>query len=102
MLARRPWARSSAFTPERPTKWQPNTVLDPETGHPFTLSGAWDFIATCAEQGQRIEVVSLRKPAGAKAYVMKVWLEANRRRLYVKVELLSGGILGRSFHESDY
>ena len=33
---------------------------------------------------------------------MKIWLEANRRRLYVKVELLSDRIIGRSFHESDY
>ncbi len=102
VLARRPWARSSEFTSERPTKWQPNSVLDPETGYPFTLAGAWDFIATCAEQGHRIEALSLRKPPGAKAYVMKIWLEANRRRLYVKVELLSDRIIGRSFHESDY
>ena len=101
-LARCPSARSSAFTPERPTKWHPNTVVNPETGHPFTLSGAWEFIATCAEQGHEIEVLSLRKPAGAPAYVMKVWLEGNRPRLYVKVEVRSGRILGRSFHESDY
>lgn len=102
VLARRPSARSSAFTAERPTRWRPNSVVNPDTGHPFTRPGAWDFIATCAETGHEIEVLSLRKPAGATAYVMKIWLEANRRRLYVKVELRSGRILGRSFHESDY
>ena len=101
-LARRPSARGSAFTPERPTKWHPNTVVDPETGDPFTPAGAWEFIATCAEEGHEIEVLSLRKPAGAKAYVMKIWLEVNRPRLYVKVEVRSGRIVGRSFHESDY
>ena len=102
VLARRPAARSSAFTVERPTNWRPNTVLNPETGRPFTRSGAWDFIAVCAGRGHEIEVLKLRKPAGATAYVMKIWLEANRRRLYVKLELRSGRILGRSFHESQY
>ena len=102
VLARRPSVRSSAFTTERPTNWRPNTVVNPETGDPFTWLGAWDFIATCAERGHEIEVLPLRKPAGATAYVMKIWLEANRRRLYVKLELRSGRILGRSFHESQY
>lgn len=102
VLARRPKARRSDFTPERPTNWRPNTVVNPETGRHFTRSTAWEFIADCAENGCDVEVVPLRKPAGATGYVMKIPLDANRPRLYVKVELRSGRILGRSFHESDY
>ena len=102
VLARRPKARSAAFTPERPTRWEPEEAINPETGLSFSPNGAWDFIATCVEGGQEIEVIPLRRPPGATAYVMKIQLVANRPRLYVKVELRGGRILGRSFHESDY
>jgi len=102
VLARRPRARRAEFTPSRPTKWRPEEVVDPETEMEFSEPSAWRFIADCAERGDDIETVRLDKPAGRTAYVMKIQLRSNRPHLYVKVELRSGRILGRSFHESDH
>ncbi len=76
-------------------------MISPDSGLPFTDAGAWDLIATRIEERQEVEVICLRRPEGAAAYVMKIFLEVNRPRLYVKVELLSGRIWGRSFHYSD-
>lgn len=102
VLARRPRARSSASTSNRPADWQPDAVINPEGGLPFTDFGAWDFIATCVEEGHEIETVVLRKPAGATGYVMKIRLEPNCPHLYVKVQLGGGKIFGRSFHYSKH
>ena len=43
----------------------------------------------------------LRKPRGAKGYVMKIDLEPGGVPLYVKVQLGAGKIIGRSFHYSE-
>ena len=101
VLARRPRARSSAFTPQRPTDWRPTTVVNPETGEDFTLSAAWRFIAEYADRGHDIQVVPLRKPPGATGYVMRITLETNRPRLDVKVELRSGRILVSIIQSTD-
>ncbi len=101
-LARRKHARAIPKELDRPTNWQPNEVINPESGMPFSREGAWHFIARCAEEGHEIETVPLRKPEGKTAYVMKIQLQPSRPRLYVKVEVQSGRILGRSFHESRY
>ena len=104
VLARRPRARQTGFSSSRPTEWQPQQVRNPTGGldAPFTDSGAWDFIASKIENGHDIEVVELRKPVGATGYVMKIELEPTVPVLYVKLELRSGRILGRSFHYSKH
>ena len=53
------------------------------------------------EEGHGVEVVELRKPAGAKGYVMKIELGPDVPMLYVKLQLRSGQVVGRSFHYSN-
>ena len=48
-----------------------------------------------------MEPVTLRKPEGAKGYVMKIEIEPDAPLLYVKLQLGSGKIIGRSFHYSE-
>ena len=53
------------------------------------------------EKGHPIEPITLKKPPGAKGYVMKVELEPNTPKLYIKLEL-GNIVFGRSFHYSDW
>ena len=66
----------------------------------FTSGGAWEFIATKLEEGHSVEVVELQKPPGKKGYVMKIDLDPGDQPLYVKLQLGSGKVIGRSFHYS--
>lgn len=104
LLARRSGARTSAFSRSRPTDWRPATVRNPEgvLDTHFTDSTAWEFIAARLEAGEEVEVIPLRQPPGAKGYVMKIDLGADVPVLYVKLQLGSGRIIGRSFHYSEY
>ena len=103
-LARRSRARITISTPSRPTKWWPGSVHNPngyfETH--FTEAGAWELIATQLEAGCEVEMVKLHKPNDNTGYVMKIDLGAKEPMLYVKVELGSGTIFGRSFHCSEH
>lgn len=67
----------------------------------FTDQSAWEFIACKIDSGERVEVIELRKPKGAKGYVMLIDLEPDLPQLYVKLQLGSGKIIGRSFHYSE-
>ena len=67
----------------------------------FTDVAAWDLIASKLEEGHEVEAVQLREPPGRTGYVMKIELEAGKPMLYVKLELGSGRIFGRSFHYSE-
>ena len=53
------------------------------------------------EDGHPVEVMRLDKPPGAKGYVMKIDIEPDRPKLYIKLQLGSGKIIGRSFHYSE-
>ena len=86
-----------------PTKWQPNQVRNPEGGSfwPYFSDGAaWELIADKLEAGHDVEVVTLRKPPGAKGYVMKICLGPDEPLLYVKLQLGRNKVIGRSFHYS--
>ena len=90
-----------------PTQWQPQQVRDPEEPEGglspyFTDGGAWDLIADKLEAGHDVEVVELRKPRGSKGYVMKIRLGPSEPLLYVKLQLGSGTVIGRSFHYSEW
>lgn len=67
----------------------------------FTDAAAWELIAARIEQGHPIETVNLHTPQGTKGYVMLIDIEADRPQLYVKLQLGSGKVIGRSFHYSD-
>ncbi len=93
----------TAFSPERPTDWRPGQVRNPEgvLDTHFTDAAAWELIATRIDDGHPIESVTLHKPQGATGYVMKIDLEDGRPQLYVKLQMGSGKIIGRSFHYSE-
>jgi hypothetical protein len=103
VLARRRNARVTAFSYDRPTDWRPGQVRNPAgvLDTHFTDAAAWELIASRIENGHVLEVVQLEKPPGARGYVMKIDVEPGQPRLYVKLQLGSGKIIGRSFHYSE-
>lgn len=103
VLARHSWSRTSDSTPFRPTKWKPGEVRNPDgvLDTQFTDSTAWEFIASRLEAGEEVEVINLRKPPGSKGYVMKIDLGVDLPELYVKLQLVSKKVIGRSFHYSE-
>ena len=68
----------------------------------FEEDSAWRLIADRIEQGEPIEIVRLRQPKGCKGYVMKIDLEPDAPKLYVKLELGPRKVIGRSFHYSEH
>jgi hypothetical protein len=62
---------------------------------------AWELIASRLEEGHEVETIILDQPPGKTGYVMKIDLHPGRPLLYVKLELGSGVVIGRSFHESE-
>ncbi len=102
ILARRSKSRITTFSKEMPVDWRPSQVRNPDgvLDTHFTDASAWELIATLIEKGHPIEQVKLHKPRGAKGYVMKIDLGADQAQLYVKLQLGSGKIIGRSFHYS--
>ena len=103
LRARHARTRTSAFSRARPTDWRPGEVRNPDGDFDthFTDESAWDFIATRLERGQEVEVIALRKPMGAKGYVMKIDLGSELPELYVKLQMGASKIIGRSFHCSE-
>lgn len=99
LLARQKRSRTSAFTSSAPTEWQPYAVLD-ENGEPFTDAGAWDLVADLLERGHPIKSVVLRHPPGKRAYEMIVSLRPGSLEIYIKLQMGSGRVIGRSFHYS--
>ena len=66
------------------------TLLMNELDRYFTDASAWEFIASKLEQMHPVEVIHLNKPEGAKGYVMKIDIDANSPKLYVKLQLGAG------------
>lgn len=99
ILARRKKARVVQFSREAPIDWQPQTVINPQTGTVFTDAGAWEFIAEKLEDAnQTARWVELRNPPGKKA--IEIIVPHGGRNIYIKVQLGSGKIKVRSFHYS--
>ena len=103
-LAQRRDTRTSAFSRERPTAWRPTEIRNPDgvLDTHFTDSTAWELIADRLEHGEDVEVIELNKPKGRRGYVMLIDLGPNVPPLYVKLQLGSGQIIGRSFHYSEH
>ncbi len=90
--------RNSVFSRKAPTHWVPWQLYDPETGDAFTVDGAWLFIERALANGCPLRSVELDRPKGKTGY----WFhgeDARGTRIYVKLQLGSGLIIGRSFHE---
>lgn len=101
-LARRSQTRFARFTRQRPTHWNPGSVRNPKgiSDSTFNNITAWELIVEQLEAGCEVNVVKLKVPAGKTGYVMEIDLGGSEQQLYVKLELGSGKIYGRSFHYS--
>ena len=91
--------RTSVFSPARPTHWEPANVRRPDSGEAFTPDGAWTFIAELLAGGVDVETIVLDKPPGRTGFVILCdgWAD---EKIYIKLELGSGLVVGRSFHVS--
>lgn len=99
-LARDPKRRTVRHSAHDPTVWQPTTVENPDCGISFTSLSAWHFLAESLEKGCALEEVELDRPPGLKGYVMLISAGASTPKIYVKVRLNNGCLIGRSFHYS--
>lgn len=90
------------WTPDVPTDWRPYTVMNPAAnGLPFTEEGARQFIIDLLEEFHpSFEEKQLDDPPGGRAYTFLVELDPDKPKLYIKIQLGAGCILGRSFHYS--
>lgn len=98
-LARRKRSRRAGGQTGLPCRWNPWEVRDPSSHEFFTEPGAWEFIAAKLESGCTVEVIQLKRPPGRTGYVLLIPMPSGRD-LYVKLQLGSGVVLGRSFHIS--
>jgi hypothetical protein len=87
-------------TKEAPCRWNPYATINPETSSPFTDASAWDFVAELLGSGHEIKRVPLRKPPGKFGYTMLVPGKSKSEDIYIKLQLGSGVVMGRSFHYS--
>lgn len=100
LLCRSSRKRTSIFTKKRPNRWSPTSICRPGSIDPFTEAGAWEFIATCLEDGVEIEVITLDKPPDKIGYVMLVPCD-HGEKIYIKLEIVGDMVFGRSFHVSE-
>jgi hypothetical protein len=99
-LAHRPRSRSVGKPPAAPSDWKPFTVANDDSfSGTFSDQSAWDFIGELLAAGEPVRCIRLRVPPGRKGFVMKPTL-ADGRVLYIKLQLGSGAVIGRSFHYS--
>ena len=99
-LCRSRKTRTAEFSRHQPTQWQPFKTIHPETKETFTEDGAWQFVADLLEAGAPLREVTLEKPPGKTGYVMKIPVKG-WRPIYIKLQLGSGQVFGRSFHHSN-
>ena len=94
----------TAFSRERPTDWRPGQVRNPERGARYPLYRCprhGNSSRHGLRTGTRSRQWNCAQPKGATGYVLKIDLEPSRPQLYVKLQLGSGKIIGRSFHYSE-
>lgn len=90
--------RTREFTRDRPCDWQATGLTDPRSNVPFTDDGAWEYIAEHIIADVEIEVIELEHPPGKRGYVMKLPSANSSIFIYVKLQLGSNCVFGRSFH----
>jgi hypothetical protein len=86
---------------DMPTDWRPGQVDNPSGGLPFTPRTVWHFIQEKLAEGHPIEEVELSNPPGKIGYVMKINTGKDKPEIYIKLQLGSGCVIGRSFHYSE-
>ena len=98
-LCRSRKTRTAEFSNSQPTQWQPWKTIHTQTKDIFTEDGAWQFAADLLDAGEPLKEVVLIKPLGKKGYVMEIPVKG-WRPIYIKLQLGSGQVFGRSFHHS--
>lgn len=73
--------------------------MHPEHREPFTADGCWSFVADAIAAGAAVEVIALKQPPGKRGFVIML-PGMDGAVIYVKLQLLSDVVLGRSFHLS--
>lgn len=92
--------RTTDFTARAPTQWQPRTLRNPACPtEVFSDDSAWELVAAALRSGIDVEIVTLEHPPGKTGYVLIIDGHGTQK-IYVKLQLLSSLVLGRSFHES--
>lgn len=99
-LARSGKSRTNRFDERRPTHWAPYEVRNPASGDTFTADSAWEFVADLIDGGIEITTITLDNPPGKTGYVILVD-GFGGDRIYIKLQIGSGIIIGRSFHASN-
>lgn len=99
-LACRPRSRSVGRPPATPSDWRPFTVANVESiSGTYTDQSAWELIAALLTRGEPVYCIKLEKPPGRTGFVMKPRMPGGKT-LYIKLQLGSGTVIGRSFHYS--
>jgi len=93
--------RNRDFLPSRPCDWRSTGMTDPRSGEVFTEDGAWKYVAEMIERGVQIEIIELDQPPGKTGYTMLLPSHDPKSPIYVKLQLGSGVVIGRSFHYSE-
>ena len=91
--------REAEFSRSRPTHWAPREVVNLSTGAPFTDDEAWELVRSALSAGVDVEQITLEVPAGKAGYVLHLAGSCGEE-IYVKLQLGSGVVIGRSFHVS--
>ena len=93
----------SKWSKERPTDWRPTSVINPNSDLDLTFTNktCWGFIKELLQNKHPIEVTTLEKPPGEKGYVMLFETESGSSDIYIKLQIVKGHLMGRSFHYSD-
>ena len=89
--------RTAVFTNKMPTKWHPEQAINPEDGQPFTRDGAWTRVVAELSSGCHLNPKVLDIPAGKTGYEFH-FADGRGVRIYVKLQITSGRVVGRSFH----
>lgn len=97
-LSSREATRRSEFSSRAPTKWHPEEAQDPKSGQPYTRFSAWERINAELVAGCDLTQITLDKPPGKTGYTLH-FVDGSGKRIYVKLQIMSGFVMGRSFHE---
>ena len=100
-LARDPRRRVVGRPPRDPNRWYPHTVYNPVTSLQFEDWSAWELIADQIEAECEVRQTTLRCPEGRTGYELLIVVDPAARRVYAKVRLGAGQVIGRSFHYED-
>ena len=95
--------RTTQSTPDRPARLRFREIHHPESDFSPDRSTVWDVIVGVLDSSVPLEQVSLLKPPGKTAWVLKARLATDGPLIYIKLQIINGARVAlRSFHPSRY